>query len=112
MLQKRIFEHWQLVGDSVPQSHGNSIIDTVFGISPDELEVLRDASKAHVKETHTALKETVAKLHKVDKMYKARPTLLKNKNVYKQFLESPKRKRNFAKNTVLKSPKTTHLYKQ
>lgn len=63
------------------------------GISPDELEALRTASKVHVKETHTALKETEAKLHKVDKMYKSRLTLLKNKNVYKQFLESPNRKK-------------------
>ena len=63
------------------------------GISPDELEALRSASKAHVKETHTVLKETEAKLHKVDKMYKARLTLLKNKDVYKQFLDSPNRKK-------------------
>lgn len=63
------------------------------GISPDELEAIRAASKAHVKETHTALKETEAKLHKVDKMYKARLTLLKNKDVYKQFLDSPNRKK-------------------
>lgn len=63
------------------------------GISPDELDVLRAASKAHVKETHTALKETEAKLHRVDKMYKARLTLLKNKDVYKQFLDSPNRKK-------------------
>lgn len=63
------------------------------GISPDELEVLRSASKAHVKETHTALKEMEAKLHKIDKIYKARLTLLKNKDVYKQFLDSPNRKK-------------------
>lgn len=63
------------------------------GISPDELEAIRAASKAHVKETHTALKETEAKLHKVDKMYKARLTLLKNKDVYKQFLDFPNRKK-------------------
>lgn len=62
-------------------------------ISPDELEALRASSKAYVKETHTALKETEAKLHKVDKMYKARLTLLKNKDVYKQFLDSPNRKK-------------------
>lgn len=61
------------------------------GISPNELETLRAASKTHVKETHTALKETEAKLQKVDKMYKARLTLLKNKDVYKQFLDSPNR---------------------
>lgn len=63
------------------------------GISLDELDVLRTASKAYVKETHTALKETEAKLHRVDKMYKARLTLLKNKDVYKQFLDSPNRKK-------------------
>ena len=61
------------------------------GISPNKLEALRAASKAHIKETHTALKETEAKLQKVDKMYKARLTLLKNKDVYKQFLDSPNR---------------------
>ena len=45
------------------------------GISPNELEAIQAASKAHVKEIHTALKETEANLHKVDKMYKARLTL-------------------------------------
>ena len=43
--------------------------------------------------TDTALKETEAKLHEVDKIYKARLTLLKNKDVYKQFLNSPNRKK-------------------
>ena len=79
-------------------------------ISPDELEAIRASSKAHVKETHTALKETEDKLHKVDKMYKARLTLLKNKDVYKQFLDSPNRK----KSPSLKDIKTerTTLYQQ
>lgn len=63
------------------------------GISPDELEALRVASKAHVTETHTALKETETKLHKIDKMYKTWFTLLKNKDVYNQFLNSPNRKK-------------------
>lgn len=63
------------------------------GISLDELEALRALSKTYVKETHTVLKETEAKLHEVDKIYKARLTLLKNKDVYKQFLNSPNRKK-------------------
>ena len=63
------------------------------GISPDELETLRASSKAYVKETPIALKETEAKLHKVDKMYKTRLSLLKNKDLYKQFLDSPNRKK-------------------
>lgn len=80
------------------------------GISPDELEALRVASKAHVKKTYTALKETEAKLHKIDKMYQARLTLLKNKNVYKQFLESPNRKK-FPSLKDIKAERTS-LYQQ
>lgn len=62
------------------------------GISPAELKELRAASRSHVKETHAALKETESKLHKVEKMYQARLTLLKHKEVYKQYLHSPNQK--------------------
>lgn len=61
------------------------------GISPDELQTLRTVSKAHVKETLSVIKETEAKLHNIDKIYQARLTILKNKDIYKQYLDSPNR---------------------
>lgn len=61
--------------------------------SLENLQALRDASKAHVRETHAAVKATEARLHTVDQMYKARLTLLQNRNVYRQYMDTPNRKK-------------------
>lgn len=60
----------------------------------EDLQKLRTSSKEHVKETLAKVKITETRLHIVDKMYHARLTILKNRNVYKQYLDSPNR-RNF-----------------
>lgn len=60
----------------------------------EDLQKLRTSSREHVKETLEKVKMTEARLHIVDKMYHARLTILKNRNVYKQYLDSPNR-RNF-----------------
>ncbi|MDI9243189.1 relaxase/mobilization nuclease domain-containing protein [Fusibacillus kribbianus] len=59
----------------------------------EELQELRSSSKAHVKETLAAVKATEARLHVVDKMYQARLSILKNRDVYKQYLNAPNRKK-------------------
>ena len=58
----------------------------------EDLQKLRTSSKEHVKETLAKVKMTESKLHIVDKMYHARMTILKNRNVYKQYLNSPNRR--------------------
>lgn len=58
----------------------------------EDLQKLRTSSKEHVKETLAKVKMTESKLHIVDKMYHARMTILKNRNVYKQYLDSPNRR--------------------
>lgn len=59
----------------------------------EELQELGSSSKAHVKETLAAVKATEARLHVVDKMYQARLSILKNRDVYKQYLNAPNRKK-------------------
>ena len=61
--------------------------------TPEDLQVLRNASKAHVKETHDALIATEARLRTVNQMYQARLTILKNRKTYKQYMDAPNRKK-------------------
>lgn len=66
----------------------------------DNLDKLHSASKNHVKDTHDAVMSTETRLHKVNKMYHARLTILKNRDVYKQYLHAPNQKTFREKNSA------------
>ena len=66
----------------------------------DDLDKLHSISKNHVSDTHKAVMSTEARLHKIDKMYHARLTILKNRDIYKQYLNAPNKKAFREKNSV------------
>lgn len=66
----------------------------------DDLDKLHSISKNHVSDTHKAVMSTEARLHKIDKMYHARLTILKNRDIYKQYLNAPNKKAFREKNSA------------